>query len=247
MREVSIIVQRELRSYFASPIAYVFGGLFLLVLCYLSVDQMLRQDQQANMQGFFGLLPIVFLFFLPALTMRLWAEERKLGTLELLMTFPVSLGKLIAGKFVASMLFLVLVVALTLGLPVTMWIYGGADGLDLGPLACQYLGVLLLASSYVAVGMFCSSVTRDQLVAMLMTLVILLVLTLLGDPRQQVWLATWLPAWAVNGAATISPTPYFDSIARGVLDSRDFLFYICFCGFFLHMNALVLQSRKLKG
>src|SRR5262245_123516 len=103
MREVSIIVGRELRSYFVSPIAYVFGGLFLLVLCYLSVTGILVQNSPANLQNFFQLLPIVFLFFLPALTMRLWAEERKLGTLELLMTFPVTVRQLIAGKFLAAL------------------------------------------------------------------------------------------------------------------------------------------------
>jgi ABC-2 type transport system permease protein len=106
MRETAVIFRRELKSYFLSPIAYVFGVLFLGVLMYLTAQQQIVEGQQASMQAFFGLLPIVFLFFLPGLTMRLWAEERRSGTIELLMTFPVRIGSLISGKFFAALAFL---------------------------------------------------------------------------------------------------------------------------------------------
>lgn len=244
MREVAILARRELNSYFASPIAYVFGILFLLVLCYLSVQSTLVHGQQASMQAFFGMLPMIFLFFLPALTMRLWAEERKLGTLELLMTFPVTVRQMIAGKFIAALAYLGMVMALTLGLPITMSIYGD---LDWGPVVSAYLASFLMAAAYVAVGMFCSSLTRDQIVALLLALVTLLALFLLGSPVVQLNLASALPEWVVAILAAISPYQYFSSIARGVLDTRDFVFYVCFCGFFLYMNAMVLQGRRLKG
>ncbi len=244
MREIAIVARRELRSYFVSPIAYVFGGLFLLVLCYLSMDQMLQPDQQANMQAFFGLLPIVFLFFLPALTMRLWAEERKLGTLELLMTFPVTVPQLILGKFFASLVYLGLVMLLTLGVPLTLSMFGD---LDWGPVICAYLASFLMAGAYIAVGMFCSAITRDQIIALLLALVSLLALFLLGSPFVQAGLVGVLPEFVVQILAAISPYQYFQSIARGVLDTRDFVFYLCFCGFFLYLNALVLQGRRMKG
>jgi len=189
----------------------------------------------------------MFLVFVAPLTMRLWAEERKMGTLELLMTFPVSVPKLIAGKFIASLIFLSLVMLLTLGLPLTLSVFGGADGLNFGPVACAYLASLMLAGSYLAVGMFCSSLTRDQLVAMLLALVALLAITLFGDPSFQLQFSSVVPDWLLGAINAISPSRYFQSITRGVLDTRDFVFYICFCGFFLYMNALVLQGRRVRG
>ena len=247
MREISILVRRELRSYFVSPIAYVFGALFLIVLGYRSVYQgnppMLTHGGQASMQGFFAELPMMLLVFVPPLTMRLWAEERKFGTLELLMTFPVPVSRLIAGKFLAALIFLALVLGLTAGLPFTLSVYGG---LDWGPVVAAYLATLLLAGAYLAVGMFFSSLTRDQLVAMLGALVALFVLTMVGTVGFQAS-ASWLPDWLLQILGAISPTPYFASITRGVIDTRDLLFYVCFCGFFLYLNALVLQGRRLKG
>lgn len=244
MHEVAILARRELKSYFASPIAYVFGLLFLLVVTYLTAQTMFVHGQLASMQGFFNTLPMIFLFFLPALTMRLWAEERKLGTLELLMTFPISVRQMIAGKFIAAMAYLAMVMVLTLGLPITLSIYGD---LDWGPVISAYLASFLMAAAYVAVGMFCSSLTRDQIVALLLALVTLLLLFLLGSPIVQLSLSEVLPEWVVGILAAVSPYQYFGSIARGVLDTRDFVFYICFCGFFLYMNAMVLQGRRLKG
>jgi ABC-2 type transport system permease protein len=244
VREVAILVRRELTSYFASPIAYVFGALFLLVQGYLTVPSILTNGQPASMETFFGMLPMMFLLFVPPLTMRLWAEERKLGTIELLMTFPVTVSKLIVSKFVAALVFLALVMALTLGLPATLMAYGD---LDVGPVLCAYLASLLLAGSYLAVGMFCSSLTRDQLVAMLVALVLLLTLTMIGHPGFQVAVAGSVPNWLLSFLGAVSPLPYFGSITRGIVDTRDIVFYVCFCGFFLHMNALVLQGRRLRG
>ncbi|MGE3174510.1 MAG: ABC transporter permease [Planctomycetota bacterium] len=244
MRETAVIFRRELKSYFLSPIAYVFGVLFLGILLYLAARSQLVHGQQASMQGFFGLLPMVFLFFLPGLTMRLWAEERRSGTLELLMTFPVRIGHLISGKFFAALAFLAVMLLLTLGLPLTLWAHGS---LDWGPVVGAYLASLLLAGSYLAVGMFWSSTTRDQIVALLLALVSLLVLYAIGYPAVTEWIAGFLPSAVVDLLSGISPHQYFNSISRGVFDTRDFVYYLCFCGFFLHANAMVLHSRRQKG
>ena len=244
MHETSVIFRRELKSYFLSPIAYVFGVLFLGILLFLAATSQLIEGQQASMQTFFGMLPIVFLFFLPGLTMRLWAEERRSGTIELLMTFPVKIGQLIAGKFLASIVFMALLLLLTLVLPLTLSVYGSLDWM---PTLGAYFATLLLAGAYISVGMFWSSLTRDQIVAMLLSLVTLLVLYGMGFPVLLETLAGSLPALVIEVLNGISPYKYFQSISRGVFDSRDLIYYACFCGFFLHANALVLQHRRLKG
>jgi ABC-2 type transport system permease protein len=244
MREIGVVLRRELKSYFLSPIAYVFGALFLGLQTFFACLSTFRNGVPASMQGFFALLPMVFLFFLPALTMRLWAEERKLGTLELLMTFPVRISQLIAGKFLAAMVYLTVVLLFTLGIPLTLASYGR---LDWGPVVGAYLASLLMAAAYVSVGMFWSSMTRDQIVAMLLALITLVALFFLGTPQVLELTAGFLPALVVDILAGISPNRYFDSISRGVIDSRDILYYLCFCGFFLHLNALVLNARRRKG
>lgn len=251
MRETMVILRRELKSYFLSPIAYVFGILFLGLLIFFASTFSLVNGQTASMEIFFRLLPLIFLFFLPALTMRLWAEERKLGTLELLMTFPVKLSQLIAGKFLAALVYLALLLLLTLALPITLATYGA---LDWGPVLGAYLATLLMAGAYLAVGMFWSSMTRDQIIALLLSIVTLVLLYYLGDPNFLELIGDFLRPLpellrviTIDLLAGISPYRYFLSIARGVIDTRDILYYVCFCGFFLYANALVLQARRHKG
>ena len=242
MREVFVIFRREFKSYFASPIAFVFGALFLLVVGYLSYS--LDPNQAASMQGFFTWLPVLFAIFLPALSMRLWAEERKLGTLELLLTFPVTVKQLIAGKFLAALTYLVLLLLLTLPYPIVLSIYGN---LDWGPVVLGYVGSVFLAAVYVAVGMLFSSLTREQIVAWLLGLVMLLALTVIGIGAIQIRFSDVVPAWLIAFFSAISPFTYFSSITRGVLDTRDVIYFVLFCGLFLYANALVLQAKRLKG
>ena len=241
MREMFVILRRELRSYFLSPIAYVFGGLFLAVLGYLSRGAFQQGlPTSSSLPRFFGTFPTVFLFFLPSLSMRLWAEERKYGTLELLLTYPVRLWALILGKFFAALVFLAVLLALTSTLPIMLAMHGSVDW---GPVLTAYLASLLMAGAYLSVGMFWSSTTRDQIVAMLLSLVTLLVLFLIGSD----FVLIYLPDWLAPILAALSPQQYFSSIARGVLDSRDLVYYACFCGFFLHLNLAVLESRRRSG
>ena len=247
MREVAIVLRREFKSYWLSPIAYVFGALLLGVHLYLvcmAGDATLTDGQVASTQTFFGYLPLLFVFFIPALTMRLWAEERKLGTLELLLTFPVKTWQLIAGKFFAALGYLAVVLLLTIGFPITLTIF--AD-LDWGPVISAYVATLLMAGAYLALGMFCSSLTRDQIVALLVSMVLLFLLYYVGNPGVLLQLGQILPEWLVGLIGAISPNRYFASIARGVLDTGDIVYYACFCVFFLYLNALVLQGRRIKG
>ena len=244
MREGLVVCRRELKSYFYSPIAYVFGVLFLGVVLFFASLGSLVDGAQASMQGFFLLLPPVLLVFVPLLTMRLWAEERKLGTIELLLTFPVEARQVVMGKFLAVMVFLGCMLLLTLGLPLTLGAYGRLDWpATLG----SYLASLLYASSYVAVGMFWSSMTRDQIIALLASIVSLALLFLLGVPQIVAGMFAGAPAWLQDLLNGLSPYKYFQSIARGVFDTRDFVYFACFCGFFLYLNTLVLKLRRSSG
>ena len=236
-----VIFRRELWSYFLSPIAYVFGVLFLTVLLFLSAQSTLVHNAQASMQPFFLYLPWVYLIFLPGLTMRLWAEERKLGTIELLLTFPVRPGQVVLGKFLAVLTYLACVLALTLGLPMTLGVYGS---IDWPPVLGAYLASLLFAGSFIAVGMFWSSLTKDQIVALLVSVVSLALLFLLGYPTLIEFFGANLPPVVADVLNGVSPFKYFQSIALGVFDSRDFVYFACFCGFFLYCNVLVLKVRR---
>ena len=242
MSETWVITKREFRSYFLSPIAYVVGALFLLIGSYQFFQFVFveaGQKPQARMGLYFQMLPMLLLFVVAALSMRLWAEERKLGTLELLLTFPVKTGHLIGGKFLGAMLFVIVLLALTCIYPLTLASLGN---LDWGATLCGYFGAVLLASAYLSLGMFMSSLTRDQIVALLLTLAVLGILYTL--PQIAPW---FMPAAFVPVAEAISPLTHFQAIAKGVVDVSDLIFYAAFSAFFLFLNALTLEARKWLG
>jgi ABC-2 type transport system permease protein len=244
MREAAVVFRRELKSYFFSPIAYVFGILLVSVLLYYTTEAALQQGARADASVLFLTLPLMLVLFLPGLTMRLWAEERKMGTLELLMTFPVTAWQLVLGKFLAAVAYLGVVLLLTVGLPLTLGAYGK---LDWTPVLGSYVASLLFAGGFVAVGMFWSSLTREQIVAAVLAGTSLFVLYLIGYPAVLEYTQGWMPAWLIDLVSGISPFKYFASIARGVIDTRDLLYFACFCGFFLYANTLVLHARRQKG
>jgi ABC-2 type transport system permease protein len=175
---VLAICKKEFRSYFQSPIAYIFITVFLVLTHWLFFRGFFVVNQ-ATMREFFGLIPIVFLLFVPAVTMRLWAEERKLGTLELLLTFPVKDWEVVIGKFQASFAFLAVTILLTLPLAITVAILGNPDD---GALIGGYAGALLLGGAYLAIGLWISGLTQNQIVAFLITAVVCFVLYIIGDP-----------------------------------------------------------------
>lgn len=192
---------------------------------------------QASFRGLFVIIPWVFLLFVPAITMRLWAEERKLGTDELLMTLPITNAQAVFGKFLASFAFLSISVALTLILPLTGLMVGRPDP---GPIVCGYLGTLLIGATYLAIGMFASNLTDNQIAAFVIGIFICFALFIIGE---NVVIMT-LPGFVASLFRFLGLGAHFQSIARGVIDTRDVIYYLSCIGFFLFLNVRALETRR---
>lgn len=242
MHETAIVFRREFKSYFLSPIAYIFAVVFLVVGGWLFFRAVFLEGtyMEARMDSYFRDLPMYFLLLAPALTMRSWSEERKLGTLELLLTFPAKSSQLILGKFFAALSFLSLLLLLTLTYPITLASY--AD-LDWGPVIGGYVGAFFLAGAYIAVGLFFSSISKDQIISLIVTFVVLFIFYAMG----RMDFVAFLPEFLARPLSALSLQNAFNSVAKGVVDSRDMVYYLSFTGFFLFLNSLVLQYRKWKG
>ncbi len=243
MAQSLVVFKREFRSYFLSPIAYVVGGIFLVVGAWELFQFVLIEagrNAEASMVLYFNWLPKAFVLLIPALTMRLWAEERKLGTLELLLTFPVKTSELIAGKFLGALAFVAVLLFLSLLHPITLSMYGD---LDWGPVIGGYLGALLLAAAYLSLGLFVSSLTRDQITALVISVLSLALLTLFA----QQWVGLLFGPTTTEFISILSPVTHFMSIGRGVIDLGDLIYYIAFCVFFLMLNGLIIETKKQVG
>jgi ABC-2 type transport system permease protein len=242
MRNVGIIMRRELGSYFATPLAYVFILIFLLLASaftfYLGG---LYERGQADLNPFFSFHPWLFLFLIPALSMRLWAEERKSGTIELLMTQPITLWQAVLGKFFAAWVFAALALALTFPLWLTVNYLGDPDN---GAILAAYAGSLLLAAGFLAIGSFMSAVTRNQVVAFILAVVTCFAFLLAGYPIVLDAFRAWLPATVVEAIGSLSFLTHFDSIQKGVLDLTDLLYFAMLIAYFLIATAVVLDVRK---
>ena len=236
MNNIYTIFKRELKGYFNSAIAYICITVFLVLVNWLFF-RVFFIEGQANLRNFFGLIPWIFLFFVPAITMRLWAEEKKLGTFEILMTLPVKDYEVVLGKFLASYLFLLLALALTIGIPITAAYLGNPDW---GPIIGGYLGLLLMGGVYLAIGLFCSSLTLNQIVAFIISIAVCFALFIMGENIVLFSLPDFLvPSFEYLGLAN-----HFTSISRGVIDSRDIIYYLSVIYFFLYLNVRALESRK---
>ena len=238
------ILRRELGAYFNTPIGYVFIVFFLVLTCWFYVVGVFTQGT-AEMRSYFSLLPLFFLFFVPAISMRLWAEERKLGTLELLMTFPLRTWQAVLGKFLSGMLFLGITMALSFHLPLTLWLLSppNGPGPDFGPIMGGYLGAMVLGMVYLSVGAFASSLTSDQIVAFVIGISINFVFFLMGYQPFLDWLRDFGPSLASN-VERFGVNYHFESISRGVVDTRDVIYALSVSGFFLFLNVLVLERRR---
>jgi ABC-2 type transport system permease protein len=231
MSNTLAIFKKELRSYFSSPIAYCIIIAFLLVSTGLFFWDKLGRFflyNQADMRAFFGLMPWMFLFIVPAMTMRLWAEEKKMGTVEILMTLPVRSHEVILGKYLASFVLLAVMVALTVPVPTLVLYLGDPDG---GQIFASYIGVFLMGSAYIAIGLCASTLTENQIIAFILGIVVSLVFFLVGFADVQLL--------SYFGLAT-----HFMSIARGVIDSRDLIYYLSMTGFFLYLSVLFVEVRS---
>lgn len=236
MNTILAIFKREFKSYFRSPIAYIFISAFLIVSAWFFYQTFFVLDQ-ASMRNYFDILPWIFLFFVPVVTMRLWAEERKIGTMEVLMTLPVRDHEAVLGKYLASLAFLAVALALTVPIPLTVAWLGDPD---IGVMAAGYIGSLLMGAAYLAIGIFISSMSSNQIVAAILGWVVCFILFFIGNdlvlfsaPKALVPLLDYL------GLGN-----HFDSIGRGVLDSRDLIYYLSVIAFFLFLNVRVIETRK---
>jgi len=228
--------KRELRGYFNSPIAYIFIVVFLLLASWLFFRGFFLYGQ-ADLRPLFSLLPWMFLFFVPAVSMRLWAEERKLGTAELLLTFPVSDGQVILGKFAAGLSLIVLTVLLEFPLLILTANLGDVDP---GPVIGGLLGSIFLGGAYLAIGLFLSSVTDNQIVAFILAVVVSFALFIVGESLVLVT----APQWIAPLLHDLGLGAHFESMGRGVIDSRDVVYYLSVIVFFLYLNRLSLSQRR---
>ena len=238
MKDVWIIFKKEFRAYFSSPIAYIFITVFLVLMNWLFFRGFFIV-KQASMRTFFNLIPWVFLFFIPALTMRLWSEEKKEGTLELIMTMPIHDLSIILGKFFASFALLFLTILFTLTIPVTLYFIGN---IDTGQFIGQYIGTIFLGASFIAIGLYISSLTENQIIAFIVTVVISFVLVIIGSP----FIVNFLPAFLIPIFKYISLSVHYESLGRGVIDSRDVLYFLSLIILFIYMNLKSIESRKWK-
>ncbi len=242
MRNVGIIMRRELASYFATPLAYVFILIFL-VLASLFTFYIggFYERGQADMDSFFGFQPWLYLFLIPALSMRLWAEERKSGSIELLMTQPVLLWDAVLGKFLAAWAFTALALALTFPLWLTVNYLGKPDN---GAILAAYLGSALLAGGFLAIGSCMSALTRNQVIAFILGVAACFAFLLAGFPMVLDLFRSWAPLALVDAIASLSFLTHFESIAKGVIDVRDLLYFAMLIGFFLLATTIALDLRK---
>lgn len=239
---IKTIAKRELVGYFASPVAYVFIVIFLLLCGFFTF--MLGgffERREASLISFFLWHPWLYLFLVPAVGMRLWSEERRLGTMELLLTMPVTGWQAIVGKFLASWLFLGLALVLTFPVVFTVNYLGNADN---GVIFAGYVGSFLLAGAYLAVGCATSAMTRNQVISFILSVVICLFLILAGWPPVTNLLVQWAKPWMVDLVSSFSVIPHFDGFQRGVLDSRDFIFFLSIIGFSLFTTGVVIRNLR---
>jgi ABC-2 type transport system permease protein len=239
---IKAIAKREVGGYFASPVAYVFIVIFLLLIGFFTfmVGRFFERGE-ASLTSFFVWHPWLYLFLVPAVGMRLWSEERRMGTMELLLTMPITSWQAIVGKFVASWAFLALALALTFPLWITVNYLGNADN---GVIFGGYLGSLLLAGAYLAISCMTSAITRNQVISFILAVVICLFLILAGWPPVTDLLVQWAPNWLVEGVASFSVMPHFEGFQRGVVDSRDVIFFLSLMGLALFTTGVIIRGHR---
>lgn len=230
----TVIARREIGSFFASPVAYIVTGLFLAFSGFLFFSTFFLVNR-AELRNFFNLLPVLFAFFIPALTMRLFAEESRSGSLETLLTLPVSAFDAVLGKFCAVFLFTASMLVPSLVYLATAAALGQPDP---GPVIGGYAGSLFLAAAFCAIGLFASSATKNQIVAFFVAFAICILLALIDN------FLVLLPAPIVGKLEFVSAGYHFQSIARGIIDTRDLLYFVSLTAFFLGLSVETMNARR---
>jgi ABC-2 type transport system permease protein len=242
MNNVIAITRRELANYFATPVAYVFIVIFLVLTgiftFYLGG---FFERGQSDLQSFFIYHPWLYLFLIPAISMRLWSEERKSGTIELLMTLPISTGQAVLGKFIAAWAFTSVALVLTFPIWITVNYLGDPDN---AVIFAGYLGSLLMAGAFLALGAAISAITRNQVIAFVITVVLCFMFILSGFPLVLDFFRGWLPHGIVSGIAYLSFLTHFEAVAKGVIDLRDVIFFASFIACWLTANTILVEMKK---
>jgi ABC-2 type transport system permease protein len=235
MENVKHIFKKEFKTYFISPIAYIVISVFLLVIGWMFFSTFFL-NRQASLIRFFSLLPVTFAFIIPAITMRLFSEEINVGSYELLLTLPVSFKEIILGKFLAAVAFIGVMLSPTIVYAISISFLGD---LDWGPVIGGYLGALLLGASFSAIGLLASCLTRNQVVAFIIGMAICFFLTLLID-----FILFFIPSFMVGFFQYLSANFHFQNISKGIIDSRDLLYFIILSFVALYGTNLIMQEKK---
>jgi ABC-2 type transport system permease protein len=236
VHQILVLAKKEFKSYFDSPVAYVVIALFLLIAGW-QFSTSLFLSNTADLRTLFSMQRFILLFFVPALSMRLISEEKRLGTIELLMTLPIKDWQLVLGKFLAAYLLVVITILLTLIHYITISILGQPD---LGAAVGGYLGIILIVGVYLSIGIFTSSLTQNQIVAFIVSFVIIFTLFILRS------VIMFFPGFIASILEYLSIDYHFNNIARGVIDSRDIIYYLSMMFLFLFLTVQSLESRKWK-
>ncbi|GMV29465.1 MAG: ABC transporter permease [Rhodanobacteraceae bacterium] len=242
MNPVKTVFRRELASYFATPVAYVFIVIFLILAGAMTFYYgELYERGRADLQPFFSFHPWLYLFLVPAIAMRLWAEERKSGTIELLLTLPITMWQAVVAKFLAAWAFVGIALALTFPIWITVNYLGDPDN---GVIVASYLGSLLMAGAFLAIGSCLSAATRNQVVAFILTVVICFLLLMAGFPLVLGFFQAFLPQGIVDAIAGLSLFSHFQAIAKGVVDLRDLVYFALTIVAWLYATAIVIDLKK---
>ena len=242
MGNLSVIFKRELASYFATPLAYIFIVIFLITNGIFTFELggfFLRG--QADLLPFFSFHPWLYLFMVPAIAMTLWADERKTGTIELLLTLPVRLRDAVLGKFLAAWALMGIALALTFPIWITVNYLGDPDN---GVIFAAYLGSWFMAGGFLAIGSCMSAATKNSVIAFILTVSLCFIFVIMGSPILLEAFPAWMPQVVVDAFAAMGLLTHYDSIAKGVLDIRDLLFFAAFIGAWLFASAIVIEIKK---
>jgi ABC-2 type transport system permease protein len=241
MRNMLTVACRELAGYFATPVATVFIVIFLVLQGALTFNLgNFFERGQADLGAFFMFVPWVFLLLVPAVTMRLWAEERRLGTIELLLSLPIQEWQAVLGKFLAAWAFCGIALVLTFPFVITVNLLGSPDN---GAIACGYLGALLVAGAFLAIGAAVSAITKNQVIAFVLGVVVCFVFAVASYPLVTDFLSRRVPVLA-DVARRLAVLDRFQDFTRGVISARDLIFFATFIGFWLFLNTMIVESRK---
>ncbi len=241
MRGFASVYRREVKSYFATPVAYVFLVIFLFFSAFLTFQDGFFESRQATLRAFFSNMPMLFLFLVPAIAMRLWAEERRSHSIELLFTLPITTSQAVLAKYAAAWTVLAIALALTFPMVVTVCYLGDPDW---GPIATGYFGSLLMAGAYLAIGGFFSALSRNQVIAFILAVVACGVFLSAGSPTATDFVARSLSGGLAEAVEVLSFQSRFESIQRGILELRDLAFFVLLAAGWLWATIVILEERK---